>query len=210
MTKSKQESRNDYPPQDIRKSAANTLLSASQSAANAINSMTKDVVLDEEGTTGADYKTMVDILESENRAVSEGDLQCVEAMLLSQSHILQSVFMIYTQKMSSAEYTDHVEAFSRIALKAQNQCRQTLATLGELKNPKRATFIKQQNNAVNQQINQNGEKEEISKIPDDSTNELLEEIPHEQLDTRATQASCRVDQEVETVGEVDRTENSRR
>lgn len=39
------------------------------------------------------------------------------------------------------------------ALKAQNQCRQTLAALAEIKNPRRTTLIGQQNNATNQQVN---------------------------------------------------------
>lgn len=133
--------------------AARCFLTPSESAANAIKWLTQDVVLDVDGTTGADYKTIVDILESQNRAIFEGDLRCVEAMLLDQSHVLQSIFMFYTQKMSSAVHIEQIEALGRIALRSQNQCRQTLATLIELKNPKRATFIKQQNNAVNQQIN---------------------------------------------------------
>jgi hypothetical protein len=169
--------------------------------------MTKVVVLDDNATAEIDYSALVNSLEAANSAIADGDLRCVEAMLLDQSHVLQSVFMLYTQKMAHAEYTEHVDAYCRIALRAQNQCRQTLASLVELKNPKRATFIKQQNNAVNQQINQHAE---IQKKSDKQANELIGEVTHEQLDTRTAQASCRVNTPLETVGELDRTENSRR
>ena len=207
MKKDKPDKKQDISADKLRKSAACCVMSASQNAANAIKAMTNDVVLDKDGTTGADFNTMVNILESKNRAVSEGDLRSIEAMLLDQSHVLQSVFMIYTQKMSNSKYTENVEAYARIALRAQNQCRQTLATLVELKNPKRATFIKQQNNAVNQQINQS-QQSEILKNRQSKANELFEEIPHEQLDTGTPQASFRADQALETLGEVDGTEDT--
>ena len=39
-----------------------------------------------------------------------------------------------------------LETYTRLVLKVQGQCGQTLTTLGELRNLKRATFINQQNN----------------------------------------------------------------
>lgn len=189
---------------ELRDAAAKCLLTPSESAANAIHSMTKNMVLDESGTTGADFPALVDNLEAVNERVANGDLRSLEAMLLDQAHVLQTAFMIYTQKMSCSEHTEQLNAFSRIALRAQNQCRQTLATLVELKSPKRATFIKQQNNAVNQQINQ---QPEIRKNLNDRANELLGDIPNEQLVARTAQASCRTNQGLEAVGEVDRTED---
>jgi hypothetical protein len=188
----------------VREAAAKCLLTPSETAANAIKCLTQDIALDADGTTGVDCKTLFDELQKQNMAVSNGDLQRVEAMLLDQSHVLQSLFMTYIQKMSCAEYTEQVDVFSRIALRAQNQCRQTLTSLVELKNPKRATFVKQQNNAVNQQINQLPENQKTSCDP---TNELLGEVIHEQLDTKTPQASCGVDQAMETVGEIDGAEN---
>ncbi|MGH8646968.1 MAG: hypothetical protein ACREX4_21935 [Gammaproteobacteria bacterium] len=62
----------------------------------------------------------------------------------------------------------------QLALKAQNQCRQTLAALAEIKNPRRTTFIGQQNNATNQQVNNVGGPSETRKNPETRENELLE------------------------------------
>ena len=151
----------------------------------------------------ADFSTLVNKLRAQNESVSEGDLRRVEAMLLDQAHVLQAVFTNFTKRMADAEYVVQLDAYARIALKSQNQCRQTLATLGELKNPKRATFVKQQNNAVNQQINQ----AENQKFPEKPSNELLEELPHERLDTRAPEAASSVNQNLEAVGEVHRTKD---
>ena len=154
---------------------------------------------------GVDFSTLVNELRTQNARVFEGDLSRVEAMLLDQSHTLQAIFCDFSKKMAGADYFDHLEAYSRIALKAQNQCRQTLATLGELKNPKRATFIRQQNNAVNQQINQ----AENQKIPEKPSNEILEGTHGQRLDTRASQEAIRADQAVEAVGEDHRSKNPR-
>jgi hypothetical protein len=133
-------------------------------------------------------------------------------MLLSQAHVLQAMGTFFTMKLSGAEYLNQVEAYSRIALKAQNQCRQTLATLGELKNPKRTTFVKQQNNAVNQQINNGGvEQSENQEKPDNSANKLLEEdSPSEWMDFGETEETSGVNQGLEAVGAVDRTKNRSR
>lgn len=156
-----------------------------------------------ESITGLDRNEIQKELVRQNEDLFSGDMSRVEAMLLDQSHVLQALFTFLAHKMSGAEYLNQLDTYTRLALKAQNQCRQTLATLGELKNPKRATFIKQQNNAVNQQIIQ----AENSKKPDEESNELLEVIDNERLDTRAPQAAIGTDQEMEPVGAIDRPED---
>jgi hypothetical protein len=186
--------------------AARSYLMPSQIAANAIQDLNREVEITcEDGSVqGLDFNSLVEELKKANRAVFQGDLRRVEAILLDQSHVLESLFTFFTQKMAHAEYLSNLETYSRIALKAQNQCRQTLATLVELKNPKRATFIKQQNNAVNQQINQ---RRENLKNSDESANKLLKEIPSEQLDTQAPEAASRANQDLEAMGEVNRAED---
>ena len=190
----------------IRAHVARLHLTPSQSSANVIHDLTREVEIQGEGIKGFDFVALAGELEKQNKAVFEGDLRRVEAMLLDQSHVLQSLFVFFTQKMAHAEYMTNLEAYSRIALKAQNQCRQTLATLVELKNPKRATFIKQQNNAVNQQLNQ-GENPKNSEYP---ANKILEETPSERLEPRTPQAAIGVNQEVEAMGENHRTEDRSR
>ena len=208
LDEAKKRGQNNGSPQHLREAAANALLTPPRCAANAIYSMTKDVSIGESEATGVDFTTLLSNLEAANSAVAGGDLGCVEAMLLGQAHVLQSVFMVYMSKMANADHIEQVNSLSRIALRAQNQSRQTLATLVELKNPKRAMFIKQQNNAVNQQINQGGGESEIQKNSDNPSNELPEVISHEQLDPRTAQASCGANQTMEAVGTLYRAENS--
>ena len=204
-TRRKKQGKAGQDTQKIRAHVTRSYLTPSQSSANAILALTREVEIGE-GIKGFDFDTLVSKLVEQNNAVFEGDLRRVEAMLLDQSHVLQSLFVFFTQKMAHAKYMDSLETYSRIALKAQNQCRQTLATLVELKNPKRATFIKQQNNAVNQQIN----RSENPKNSEHSANKILEEIPSERLESRTPQAAIGVNQEVEAMGENHRAKDGRR
>jgi hypothetical protein len=151
-----------------------------------------------------DWGAMSDRLREVNAAVIDGDLSIAEALLIDQALVLQSIFSNNTAKMANAKYLSQIEAFSKIALRAQNQCQRTLKTLLEFKNPKRTTFIKQQNNATNQQINE-GKLKEIPEKEINPANELLEVNHETRLDTGKMQETIRTDSEVETVGELDRT-----
>jgi hypothetical protein len=53
--------------------------------------------------------------------------------------------------MATAERLEQIQVYGHLALKAQNQCRATLATLADIKNPQAVAFIK--NTATNQQVN---------------------------------------------------------
>jgi len=117
-----------------------------------------------------DLKSITDALKTASDQVKNGNLSNLEEMLVCQSYSLQHMFMTMASKISGTTNPDHIDLFARFALKAQNQCRSTIATLTEMKNPKRATFIKQQNNAVNQQINQ----DKNSKKLDKPTNERVQ------------------------------------
>jgi hypothetical protein len=153
-----------------------------------------------------EWGAMLDRLKKVNAEVMDGDLSCAEELLIDQAIVLQSIFSNYIGKTNNSEYLSQVEAYSKIALRAQNQCQRTLKTLLEFKNPKRSTFIKQQNNAVNQQINE-GEPKEIPEKEIKSANELLEHKDGTWLDTGKTKEAVRADTEVETLGELDRTQH---
>ena len=152
----------------------------------------------------ADWGAMSDRLKEVNADVMAGDLSIAEALLIDQAIVLQSVFSNFTAKMGNANHLSQIEAFGKIALRAQNQCQRTLKTLLEYKNPKRTTFIKQQNNATNQQIN-DGNLKEIPEKETDPANKLLEVNHETRLDTGKTQETVTVDSELEAVGELDRT-----
>ena len=147
-----------------------------------------------------DIKSAAETMETIADNVKSGDLSALEKMLACQAYSLQTIFTMMASKASNTTNPDHIELLSKIALKAQNQCRTTVATLSEMKSPKRATFIKQQNNAVNQQINQG----KNSKKSDKPANELLEKTDGKRLDTRTTGETIGTNQDLETVGEVNR------
>lgn len=116
-------------------------------------------------------------LEKQCQSASNGDLGRLEAILTTQAHVLNSIFTKYVTTAYKAELLMQFEKYMQIALKAQNHCRQTIAVLGELQNPKRTTFIKQQNNAVNQQINQVESLKSKNSISENS--DLLEKMPNQ-------------------------------
>jgi len=123
------------------------------------------------------------------RKVSAGNLQEVELMLMTQAKTLDYLFYETISKLGNLENINQMQVFSDIALKAQNQSRKALTALTEIKHPKRsATFIKQQNNAVNQQVNiANSPGKKKSQKKEKLANELLEEKENEQwMDARTT------------------------
>jgi hypothetical protein len=97
------------------------------------------------------FEALVDELTRATEALGGGDMRRAEAMLASQAHALQALFTSCARRMTTASYLDQFQTFGLLALKAQNQCRATLATLAKIKHLDRATFIK--NTATHQQIN---------------------------------------------------------
>jgi hypothetical protein len=82
--------------------------------------------------------------------------QC-EEMLYSQAHVLQAVFVDSLLQVPKQGWFSTSEAYMRMALKAQNQCRMTLETLATIKNPA-VVFARQANIAQGpQQVNNNGD-----------------------------------------------------
>lgn len=129
--------------------------------------------------------------------LQKGDTTQIEALLMGQAHSLQTIFTRYALKMANSEYLNQLKVNSAVALKAQNQCRQTLVALAEIKNPKRATFIK--NQATNQQINLNANAENPEIISANPANELLSEGSRATLDSRGTTAASAAHSQLATV-----------
>jgi len=94
-------------------------------------------------------------VQESREKIARGDYSLIEGQLISQSIALQRIFEIYTQRMINEKYFVAQGTYGQIALKAQNQSRKTLSTIAELRNPKKLTFIRQQNNA---QFNLNQKK----------------------------------------------------
>lgn len=105
---------------------------------------------------GQDISAMVVALSQGIEGMWSGDMKQSEAMLYAQAHALQSIFMNLARKAQRQGLLKQWEAYLRMALKAQNQCRMTLETLATLKNPP-VVFARQANinNGGQQQVNNN-------------------------------------------------------
>lgn len=141
---------------DLKKSQAenvakNVITIAAVNAAAGIAPWSKQLV-----GTEAHIVTLLDKIEAQTAALHAGDMSEVEAMLFGQALTLQAMFTTFTYKAAHtlSTNTPAMEMCLRMAFKAQSQCRATLETLAEVKNPRTATFIKQANVAGgHQQIN---------------------------------------------------------
>jgi hypothetical protein len=164
-----------------------------------------------------DLTTLVDELGHQIDAVHRGDLKRAEAMLISQAHTLDAIFHELARRagLNMGEYLDAAETYMPLALKAQSQCRSTLETLAEIKNPKAVAFVQQANIAHGPQQVNNGTAPppaepsragESEKPP----NKLLESRDGERLDTGAAGAAGGADSSLEAVGAVNRATDSRR
>ncbi|MDQ7978703.1 hypothetical protein QYH69_15740 [Paraburkholderia sp. SARCC-3016] len=147
--------------------------------------------------------------------VCEGDMTTPEALLTAQAMSLNSIYNECAQLagVCIAEHLTRAETLLRMALKAQAQCTQTLRVLGELKNPKAVSFIKQQNNSGGgpQQVNNGPETQGAApaRAHEEETpikaNELLANDNGTQtMDAGTTNGAGRENQTVEAVGAVDR------
>lgn len=163
------------------------------------------------GIADGDIAALMDRLADDVKDVWAGDMKRAEAMLFGQAHALQSIFMNLARRATSQEYLKQWEAYLRMALKAQNQCRMTLEALATIKNP--PVVIARQaniNNGGQQQVNNGGTRdlEQVRTHAEKSLaapTELLEEQHGEWLDTRAAGSAGGADPLMAPVGEVNRT-----
>ncbi|MBK8019790.1 MAG: hypothetical protein IPK20_26010 [Betaproteobacteria bacterium] len=104
-----------------------------------------------------DVNALVRELTAQADAIRRGDLGRVETMLIAQAHTLDEIFANLSRRSHANivnGYGDAAERYMRLALKAQSQCRTTLETLAEIKNPKPVAFVGQANFANGpQQVN---------------------------------------------------------
>lgn len=160
----------------------------------------------------AHLPTTLSELERQAKAINGGDLSEIETMLISQSNTLDSVFTSLALKAShnldDSKYFKAGEMYLKMALKAQSQCRATLQTLAEMKQPRQITITQQANIAGQQIVNNAGAQEKT--IP---KNELLGVVNHERLeiermDTGTPRKAGGTNQVMETVGTVNRGANA--
>ena len=157
---------------------------------------------------------MIDELREHATNVQKGDLGRVEAMLSHQAHTLDAIFNNLARRaaLNAGEYMGACDTYLRLALKAQSQCRATLETIAEIKNP--PIVIARQANVTTgpQQVN-NGIPADVASRArqlESAPNQLLEESHGEQLDCGTKGAATGIDSQLAAVGEFDRAEVRRR
>lgn len=148
-------------------------------------------------------------LMRQTAAINRGDMTRAEDMLVAQAHTLDTLFAQLASRALAAKHMDGLEAYMRLAFKAQNQARATLQTLVELKTPKQVAFVKQANIGNQVQVN-NGIEPARTRKTKKAQNELLEVEHGERLDTRAAGAAGGHDSELASVGKKHRAAKPRR
>ena len=142
-------------------------------------------------------------MKSAIHAVNGGNLDSMEGILAGQVMALNAIFNNFAKRAAHSDSMQKLEAYLRLALKAQSQCRTTVEAIAEIKYPKSATFIKQANIAGQQQVN-NGAPTRTPEKNITPTNELLTEQTHAALDAGGTGATICSDTGLEAVGTLDR------
>ena len=140
--------------------------------------------------------------------IRKGDLSKLEEMLYSQAVALNMMFTNLSRRASIQTNVDIRAVLANLALKSQNQSRNTIQTLINLKQPSQTSFIKQANIAHGlQQIN-NGVAQSSPENLSNQTNELLEVQDGKWLDRGKKAETEGVNSELETMGEIHGGENS--
>jgi hypothetical protein len=142
------------------------------------------------------------------KKLAEGtDTNEIQVMLATQAITLQAVFNSQLMGMGNCSTQGGVNAFADRAMRAQEQCRKTLQTLAEVKNPRRPSqFIK---TYVSKQLNQlRLEQKNSETFQPNPANELLKESLNAAVDSGGTAAAAKTHPVLETVGEINRPENT--
>lgn len=137
------------------------------------------------------------------KRVNANNLQEVEATLISQATVLNVMFSELGRRaaLNMGEYLDASERYFRMALKAQNQCRMTLETLSNIKNPP-VIYAKQANIANGpQQVNNHAHAGENRNQPI----KVLEQGNGERMDGGTQCKASGSNPELETVDAGHRT-----
>lgn len=132
-------------PGDMDAAIARTLTRPEIGAAAVIEAWQKDT---------HDVNALAEELADQVQAVNAGELGRAEGILISQAHTLDAIFVNLMRRAMNQTTMPHWDAYMRMGMKAQSQCRATLQALADLKNP--PVFAKQANIANGPQQVNNG------------------------------------------------------
>ena len=139
-------------------------------------------------------------------AVSGGNLASAEKMLMAQAVALNTIFSELARRsaLNMGEHLDASERYMRLALKAQGQCRATLQTLADIKNPRPVSFVNQANITTGPQQVNNGLAHAPAGNSQTERNELLEHQHGNRLDCGAQGAASGTHRDMEAMEPVHR------
>ena len=156
------------------------------------------------GKDNLDIHALDKALKESTEAIHHGDMKSVEAMLYGQAVALQTMFTNLARRADCQQgRLDNIETLLKLAFKAQNQCRMTLETLSNVKNPP-VVYARQANITSGPQQVNNGLTHATEK--NIVQNELLEDSHVKRLDGRTQGQTSRLDTHMETVA-IGRREN---
>lgn len=156
---------------------------------------------------------LVNELQAQAELASNGNLQRTEGMLIIQAHTLDTIFneLARVATLNMGEYLGAAETYMRVALKAQSQCRATLETLAQIKNPSPVAFVRQANIANgSQQVNNGAGAASHAWETENQPNKLLEQSDGERLDAGPSGAAKASDPRLASLDAFDRPPNGRR
>ena len=156
------------------------------------------------GKDNMDVNCLDKALKESTEAIHHGDMKAVESMLYGQAVALQTMFTNLARRADCQQgRLDNIETLLKLAFKAQNQCRMTLETLSNVKNPP-VVYARQANITSGPQQVNNGLTHATEKTI--TQNELLEDNHTKRLDRRTQGQTGRLDTHMEAVA-VGRREN---
>ena len=134
-----------------------------------------------------DFTALAHKIRDQTNAMHSGDMKEIESMLFAQALTLQATFTALSRRAAAnaGEYVATTDTYLRLALKAQGQCRATLETLANIKNPRPVAFVKQANISNGPQQVNNGNvnaSETVVRAREETENRQNELL----TDTRAT------------------------
>ena len=159
-----------------------------------------------------DLMSLVGELEAQAKTVISGDMGRPEAILSSQAHALDAIFAelsrraIDNLRRGNADVGDR---FLRLGLKAQGQCRATLETLGNLKNPP-VVYARQANFANGPQQVNNGTLPTHAGDSENGKNKLLGVSNELCADTGTPTTTIRGNKEMGALAPIHRAKVNRR
>lgn len=140
------------------------------------------------------------------QAITTGNLCRLEEMLTAQAHSLDGLFNLLLHKSClniAKGYVDAGEAYMKLGLRAQAQCRATAESIAAIKNPPALAFVRQANiSAGPQQVNNGTPASSRPRENEIAPSKLLEASNGERLDAETASTAGCVNQELEALGAI--------